>query len=60
MKGAEESIRAIDAALRDDRDADAFAIADDLASKALRWNPREMAKLRRAQISLRDARLKTA
>ena len=32
----------------------------DLASKALGWNPREMSKLRRAQLALRDARLKPA
>lgn len=57
-KGAPESAAAIDAALREERDADAFAIADDLASKALGWNPREMAKLRRAQAALRDARLR--
>jgi adenine-specific DNA-methyltransferase len=60
VKGAAESVAAIDAALRDERDADAFAIADDLASKALGWNPREMSKLRRAQVALRDARLKPA
>jgi tRNA1(Val) A37 N6-methylase TrmN6 len=59
VKGASESAAAIDVALREDRDADAFAIADDLASKALGWNPREMAKLRRAQGALRDARLRT-
>lgn len=60
VKGASESVPAIDAALREDRDADAFAIADDLASKALGWNPRDMARLRRAQAALRDARLKPA
>jgi len=60
VKGAAESAAAIDVALREDRDADAFAIADDLASKALDWNPREMARLRRAQSALRDARLRTA
>jgi adenine-specific DNA-methyltransferase len=60
VKGAAESAAAIDRALREERDADAFAIADDLASKALGWNPREMAKLRRAQGALRDARLKRA
>jgi hypothetical protein len=58
VKGAEKSAAAIDLALREDRDADAFAIADDLASQALGWNPREMAKLRRAQSALRDARLR--
>ena len=60
VKGAAESAAAIDLALREERDADAFAIADDLASKALGWNPREMAKLRRAQAALRDARLRPA
>jgi tRNA1(Val) A37 N6-methylase TrmN6 len=60
VKGAPESARAIDLALREGRDEDAFAIADDLASKALVWNPREMSKLRRAQIVLRDARLRPA
>jgi len=60
VKGAKESAAAIDAALREERDADAFAIADDLASKALGWNPREMSKLRRAQAALRDARLNPA
>jgi tRNA1(Val) A37 N6-methylase TrmN6 len=59
VKGAAESAAAIDVALREERDADAFAIADDLASKALGWNPRDMSKLRRAQIALRDARLRT-
>jgi adenine-specific DNA-methyltransferase len=60
VKGADASAAAIDAALREERDADAFAIADDLASKALGWNPRDMAKLRRAQGALRDARLRPA
>ena len=60
VKGATDAAAAIDAALRDDRDADAFAIADDLASKALGWNPRDLARLRRAQAALRDARLKPA
>jgi len=60
VKGAGDSVAAIDAALREERDADAFAIADDLASKAMGWNPRETARLRRAQIALRDARLKPA
>ncbi|HVE39237.1 MAG TPA: N-6 DNA methylase [Planctomycetota bacterium] len=60
VKGAKESASAIDAALREERDADAFAIADDLASKALGWNPRDMARLRRAQAALRDARLAPA
>jgi len=58
--GAKESVQAIDRALREGRDEDAFAIADDLASRALGWNPREMAKLRRAQVALRDARLTPA
>ncbi len=58
--GAKESAAGIDRALREERDADAFAIADDLASKALGWNPRDMARLRRAQSALRDARLKPA
>src|SRR6185503_14659277 len=35
VKGAGKAAAAIDLALRDDRDADAFAIADDLASQAL-------------------------
>jgi hypothetical protein len=60
VAGAEKSSAAIDLALREERDADAFAIADDLASKALGWNPRDMAKLRRAQAALRDARLRPA
>lgn len=60
VNGAADGVRAIDAALREGRDEDAFAIADDLASRALRWNPREMSKLRRAQIALRDARLRPA
>jgi adenine-specific DNA-methyltransferase len=58
--GVKESAAAIDQALREERDADAFAIADDLASKALGWNPRDMARLRRAHCALRDARLKPA
>ena len=60
VKGAPESVKAIDRALREGRDEDAFAIADDLGSKALAWNPREMSKLRRAQVALRDARLRPA
>ncbi|MBV8880608.1 MAG: N-6 DNA methylase [Planctomycetaceae bacterium] len=60
VAGASEGAKAIDRALREGRDEDAFAIADDLASRALGWNPREMSKLRRAQIALRDARLKPA
>ena len=60
VKGATDAAAAIDAALREDRDADAFAIADDLASKALGWNPRDLARLRRAQAALRDARLRPA
>ena len=60
VKGAPDSVAAIDRALREGRDDDAFAIADDLASKALAWNPREMSKLRRAQVALRDARLRPA
>jgi len=60
VTGASESVAAIDRALREGRDEDAFAIADDLASKALAWKPREMSKLRRAQVALRDARLKPA
>jgi adenine-specific DNA-methyltransferase len=59
VRGAEERLRAIDAALREERDDDAFAIADDLASRALGWNPRDMARVRRAQRALRDARLRT-
>lgn len=58
VSGAEEYAGAIDAALREERDDDAFAIADDLASKALGWSPREMARVRRAHRALRDARLK--
>lgn len=57
VAGAPRSAAAIDVALREGRDDDAFAIADHLASKALGWNPREMSKLRRAQATLRDARL---
>jgi len=60
VKGAPEAAAAIDLALREGRDEDAFAIADDLACKALAWNPREMSRLRRAQIALRDARLRPA
>lgn len=60
VKGAADGARAVDRALREGRDDDAFAIADDLASKALGWNPREMSKLRRAQAALRDARLRVS
>jgi tRNA1(Val) A37 N6-methylase TrmN6 len=60
VKGAKQSAAAIDAALREERDADAFAIADDLAAKAMGWNPRDLSKLRRAQAALRDARLTSA
>jgi tRNA1(Val) A37 N6-methylase TrmN6 len=51
---------AIDGALREGRDWDAYAMADDLAARALGWKPREMSRLRRAQLALRDARLKPA
>jgi hypothetical protein len=60
VKGARSRAAAIDRALREERDWDAYAMADDLASKALGWKPRELAKLRRAQLALRDARLKPA
>jgi hypothetical protein len=57
VKGAGERARAIDRALREGRDCDAFALADDLAAKATGWNPRDLEKLRRAQMTLRDVRL---
>jgi tRNA1(Val) A37 N6-methylase TrmN6 len=57
VKGAGEQARAIDRALREGRDQDAFALADDLAAKATGWNPRDLEKLRRAQTTLRDVRL---
>ncbi len=59
VRGARDRAAAIDRALREGRDLDAFAMADDLAAKATGWKPREIAKLRRAQMELRDVRLKT-
>jgi tRNA1(Val) A37 N6-methylase TrmN6 len=55
---AAERARAIDRALREGRDWDAYAMADDWTARALGWKAREVAKLRRAQLALRDARLK--
>jgi tRNA1(Val) A37 N6-methylase TrmN6 len=55
---AAERARSIDRALREGRDWDAYAIADDLAARALGWKPRTLATLRRAQLELRDRRLK--
>ena len=51
---------AIDRLLREGRDDDAFAAADDLAGKAAGWTSREMALMRRAQRALRDARLRSS
>jgi adenine-specific DNA-methyltransferase len=59
VKGARGRAGAIDRALREGRDPDAFRMADDWASRALGWNPREFSRLRRAQMELRDARLRT-
>ena len=58
VKGARDRAAAIDKALREGRDLDAFAMADDLASRATGWRPRDIARLRRAQLELRDQRLK--
>lgn len=49
---------AIDQALREGRDWDAYAMADDLARQAVGWKERDLLKLRRAQLELRDSRLK--
>ena len=49
--------RAIDAALRRGRDAEAFALADALAADATGWPARDLERMRRAQIDLRDSRL---
>jgi SAM-dependent methyltransferase len=54
-KGAAD---AIDRALREGRATDAYAAADAWACEALGWDPREMARLRRAQRELCDARLR--
>ncbi len=53
-----ELARAVDRALREGRDRDAYAIADELASRSLGWRARDLARLRRAQLELRDRRLK--
>ena len=58
VKDARHRAGAIDKALREGRDWDAYAMADDFAAKALEWKPRDLAKLRRAQLELRDRRLK--
>jgi hypothetical protein len=60
VRGARDRAAAIDRALREGRDLDAFAMADDLARKATGWKPRDLARLRRAQLELRDRRLKPA
>lgn len=57
VRRAGERARAIDRALREGRDGDACAMADDLACRAAGWNAREVARLRRAQLALRDRRL---
>jgi hypothetical protein len=58
IPGARGRAAAIDAALREGRDLDACALADDWASRALGWKAREFARLRRAQQELRDVRLR--
>ncbi len=60
LKRAPERAAAIDRALREGRDWDAYAMADDLVRQATGWKEREVARLRRAQLELRDARLKPA
>ncbi len=50
--------RAIDLALREGRDEDAFALADAWAARAAGWDARELARVRLAQRALRDARLR--
>ncbi len=55
---ARERAREIDRALREGRDWDAYAMADDWAARAAGWRPRDLARLRRAQLELRDRRLK--
>ncbi|HYE99508.1 MAG TPA: N-6 DNA methylase [Planctomycetota bacterium] len=57
MRGAPRRARAIDAALREGRDADAFALADDWVGRALGWDRTEMGRLARAADALREARL---
>jgi SAM-dependent methyltransferase len=48
---------AVDRALREGRDEDAFAIADEWAARAAGWDARDLARARRAWRALRDARL---
>ncbi len=58
VRRSRDRAQAIDRALREGRDGDAYAMADDLARRALGWSEKEIALLRRAQMELRDARLK--
>ena len=57
VRGAARRARAVDAALREGRDADAFALADDWVGRALGWDRADMSRLARAADALRDARL---
>jgi tRNA1(Val) A37 N6-methylase TrmN6 len=55
--GATHRAAAIDRALREGREEDAFALADGWAAGSTGWDPRTLARARRAQRALRDARL---
>lgn len=56
---AERSLR-IDRALREGREAEAFAAADAWTAQALGWDPEVLGRLRRASEALRDRRLAPA
>jgi len=60
VPGVEDRVRAIDRALREGRDAEAFAAADAWTARALGWDAALLARLRRAQEELRDRRLAPA
>jgi tRNA1(Val) A37 N6-methylase TrmN6 len=55
--GATHRAEAIDRALREGREEDAFALADEWTALGTGWDPRTLARARRAQRALRDARL---
>jgi tRNA1(Val) A37 N6-methylase TrmN6 len=57
LRGSRARASAIDRALRSGRDGEAYALADEMLGIALGWEAGEVARLRRAQMELRNARL---
>ena len=57
LAGGGSPARAINRALREGRDADAFSIADGWIARVFGWKVHDMSALRQAQAALRDERL---